>query len=353
MEPLLPDASTILLQFVVSDDTLLTLVARRGETGIEFRSYFEASSRKTIAERVAKLLSPAVMSDAAAWRAEGLAFVPGLAAVFGGAARAIIIPHEVLWRVPFEALPSETGVLADTVTIVYASSATALLNARALAAARTPIAAVPGSIVAVGAPRLTRDAEDRMAQTAPGWTLRAPDNARDELRGVEAAAGSERTLIIDDESATEALVRERLRFGDVLHIAAPFRVNAGRPLFSPLLLAPDPGHDGTLEPREIMNLDLEARLAILSDGGALAMRDVADDLTAIAWAWQAGGVASLLMPRWQPPEAAARAFLLAVHARLRQGESPEQAVQGARADVRRDPATASPHAWAAWLFQSR
>lgn len=350
---LLPDASTILLQFVVSDDTLLTLTARRGEAGVDFRSYFEAAPRKAIAGRVAKLLSLPVVSDGAAWRSHGLALVPGLAAVFGSATRAIVIPHEVLWRVPFEALPAESGVLADTLTVVYASSATALLQARALSAARIPIAAVPGSVVAVGVPRLTRDVEDRLAQTAPGWTLRAGDEAARELRGVEAAAGIERTLIIEGDGATEALVRERLRFADVVHAAAPFRVTAGSPLFSPLLLAADPDHDGSLELREIMNLDLEARVTLVTDGAALGMRDVADDIPAIAWAWQAAGVSSLLLPRWQPPEAAATAFLTGVHARLRRGASAADAVRDAAAELRRDPSTAAPRMWAAWLLQSR
>jgi tetratricopeptide (TPR) repeat protein len=353
IEALLPDASTILVQFVVSDDTLLTLTARRGAAGVEFRSYFEAASRKAIAERVARILSLPVMSDAAAWRSEGLALAPGLSAVFGSASRAVVIPHEVLWRVPFEALPSEAGVLADTITVVYASSVTALINGRALSTARTTIAAVPGSVVAIGAPRLTRDAEDRIAQIAPGWTLRDAAATAQELRSVEAATGGGRTLVIDGDAATEALVRERLRFGDVLHVAAPFRVNSGSALFSPLLLAADPDHDGSLEPREVMNLDLEARLAILTDGAALGMRDVADDIPAIAWAWQAAGVASLLLPRWQPPETAGAAFLAALHARLRRGESAEEAVRGAGADLRRDPATAAPRMWAAWLLQGR
>lgn len=353
IEALVPDRSTIILQFVVSDDTLLAVTARRGDDGVEFRSSFEAASRRTIAERVAKLLSLPVMSDVAAWRREGLALVPGLYAVFGSAGRAIVIPHEVLWRVPFEALPSESGVLADTTTVVYASSATAVINARALAAMRTPIAAVPGSVVATGAPRLTPDVEGHIAQTAPGWVLRDTDGAVQELRAVETAAGAERALIIDGDAATEALVRERLRLGDVLHMAAPFRINAGSPLFSPLLLTADPDHDGSLEPREVMNLDLEARLAILSDGTALGMRDVANDIPAVAWAWQAAGVASLLMPRWQPTDAAATAFLSALHGRLRRGEPPETAVQGAAADLRRNPATSAPRMWAAWLLQSR
>ena len=63
--------------------------------------------------------------------------------------------------------------------------------------------------------------------------------------------------------ATEATLAERLPQADVIHLAAPFRVNGASPLFSPVLLAPDPANDGALEAREIMNLDLHAGVAVL------------------------------------------------------------------------------------------
>ena len=40
--------------------------------------------------------------------------------------RAILIPHEMLWRVPFEALPAGHGWLMDRVEVVYAASLEAL-----------------------------------------------------------------------------------------------------------------------------------------------------------------------------------------------------------------------------------
>ena len=114
VDALLPDASTVLMELVVTEQTLLVLVARRGEEGIRFSTHFEAASRRTIAERVGRLQQPETTRDASAWRKAALELVPGLAATFGTAARAIVVPHEVLWRVPFEALPTENGYVADT-----------------------------------------------------------------------------------------------------------------------------------------------------------------------------------------------------------------------------------------------
>ena len=166
-------------------------------------------------------------------------------------------------------------------------------------------------------------------------------------RCVAAAIDVEHSLVLSPEDASEALVRERLRFAERIHIAAPFRINAASPLFSPLMLAPDAASDGTLEPRELMNLSLEARVTILSDGGAMSKRDSADEVASVAWAWRAAGVPMLMLPRWPSAPEASRAFLTALHERLRAGDSPETALHAARTRLRESGLPVS--AWAAWL----
>ncbi len=156
-------------------------------------------------------------------------------------------------------------------------------------------------------------------------------------------------MTLTGPGATESALVERLPAADVVHLAAPFRVNGASPLFSPMLLARDPATDGTLEAREVMNLDLRADVAVLSDGGAMSMRDAADEVGMIAWAWRAAGVRNLLLPRWSPDEPASDAFLKAVHDRLRAGDAADVAAQAARATVRSTRATAAPFYWAAWM----
>jgi CHAT domain-containing protein len=120
-------------------------------------------------------------------------------------------------------------------------------------------------------------------------------------------------------------------------------------MFSSLLLAPDAGNDGALEAREVMNLDLHARVAVLSDGGALAMRDAADEVAAVAWAWRAAGVPSLVLRRWASDEAPSNALLAEVHARLRAGDSPDAALQAARTKIRSATETSTPFHWSGWM----
>ena len=127
-----------------------------------------------------------------------------------------------------------------------------------------------------------------------------------------------------------------------------FRINSASPLFSPFLLAPDAANDATLEAREIMNMGLGARVAVISDPAAMSMRDAADDAGVIAWAWAAAGVPAIVMPRWAGDEVLANRMLADLHARLRRGESPPDAFAAARAGMRAEKA--APFYWAGWML---
>jgi tetratricopeptide (TPR) repeat protein/CHAT domain-containing protein len=355
VEALLPDTSTVLVQFVVGEETLLVILARRPESpaspesnasGVRFSTQFEAASRGNLAERVAKLQQPETLRDATAWRSAALELVPGLLATFGTATRAIVIPHEVLWRVPFEALPTEGGYLADTTSVVYTPSVTALV--------RTPpadrSAASSNRLLAVAAPELAPAVVEEMARTAPGWTIRSTVTAGQEVSAIANGAEVDRVLTLVGAVATEAAVAERLPQVDVIHVGAPFRVNGASPLFSPMLLASDPANDGALEAREVMNLDLRAGVAVLSDGASMTMRDAADEVGAVAWAWRAAGVPTLVMPRWAADDPVSTELLVTLHTRLRAGDAPDVALQAARASIRSRRETSAPFYWASWML---
>lgn len=346
VDALLPDAGTVLMEFVVGDETLLVILARRGEDGVRFSTQFDAASRRTIAERVGKLQRPEIQRDASAWRAAALELVPGLPATFGTATRAIVIPHEVLWRVPFEALPTDSGYLADTTSVVYAPSVSALV--------RTPSSerrdGASGRLVSVAAPELAPAVLEEISRTAPGWTIRSALAAEQEASAIASGAAADRVQALAGAAATETALREHLPLADIIHLAAPFRLNGASPLFSPILLASDPGHDGALEAREIMNLDLHATVAVFSDGASMSMRDAADEAGAIGWAWRAAGVPALVVPRWAADDTASSVAMATLHERLRAGDPPESALQAARTRVRASRETSAPFYWASWMI---
>ena len=146
----------------------------------------------------------------------------------------------------------------------------------------------------------------------------------------------------------------------MLHVAAPFRMNGASPLFSSILLSPDSAtpdqpadNDGVLEMREIMNLDLHARVAVLSDGASASMRDAAPSADTVRWAWRAAGVPSIVLSRWSVDDAAVTSMLKELYARLKDGEAPDAALQGARAALRAREDTRAPYFWAGWMVVGR
>jgi CHAT domain-containing protein len=267
----------------------------------------------------------------------------------GTATRAIVIPHEVLWRVPFEALPTENGYLADTMSIAYAPSVTALV--RAPRASSSDQGATDTTLLIAGSPQLSPAMIERTAQTAPGWLLRTAASSDQEIKAlVGGAADQPAPIELIGANATEAALRERLPAASVIHLATPFRINGASPLFSSTLLAPDASDDGALEAREVMNLDLHARVAVVSDGTAMAMRDAADEAATVAWTWRAAGVPALILRRWASDEVLSSTFLAEVHARLRAGDAPDVALQGARKKMKASKGGALPFQWAAWML---
>ncbi len=315
------------------------------------------------------------------------------------APRAIVVPDDVLWRVPFEALPVKAGELADGTTVMYAGSVTSLV--------RPPAASLdPGTVplVAVGSPDLPAATRERVNTTAPGWMLRAPEAAEAEMRAIAVPFSEPPATVLSGAAATEAAVRAQGPAASFLHVAAPFRMNGASPLFSPILLAGGPGavepappaasppasgppapgppapgppaagpppaaapvrrrgrrwrartaeNDGVLETREIMNLSMRAAVAVFSDGAATSMRDSAPAVDTIRWAWRAAGVPSIVMSRWAGDDAAAAAMLAEFYKRLTAGEAPAAALQGARAVLRAREDTRPPYFWAGWMVIGR
>lgn len=359
-----------LVQFVVDDEDVLCLSVRIGEGGPEFAATTQPMKRQALADSVAKLMSVDNLRAADDWRkisntSLGPIITP-LAKVAQDAKRLLVIPHEILWRVPFEALPVGSGFVGSGRSVSYAPSVTALVRAPLRIDSTSTDAT---RVLLAGAPDIASAMRDRVKRIAPGWTIRPAESADREMKAVAEAIEAPRLTGIRGPEVSESALRELLPQAQTIHVAAPFRISGASPLFSPLLLAdekpaseqpeqpgpsvPDPLKDGSLDAREIMNLSLAARVAVLSDGSAMSMRDAADDTVLIYWAWRAAGVPFLLLSRWPADASVSDRFLAAFHRGLQAGESPPSAFRAAQDLIRRSDSTVAPHHWAGWVLIGR
>jgi tetratricopeptide (TPR) repeat protein len=359
-----------LVEFVVDEEDVLVVSARLGETGPEFGASVHAIKRHALADAIAKLMTIENLRAADGWRKLSNTtlrpIVTAMATVAQDARRLLVIPHEVLWRVPFEALPAGPGFVGSGRRVSYAPSVTALLRAPVPAAmelVQESQADATGVLLA-GAPDLAPAMRDRVARVAPSWVIRPVESADQEMKTIVEALTRTNVTGVRGPEASESALREFLPQAQTIHVAAPFRISGASPLFSPILLsedkppapaggAPDPQNDGSLEAREIMNLSLRARVAVLSDGSAMSMRDAADDTVLIYWAWRAAGVPYLVISRWPADASVSDRFLAEFHRALNAGDPPASAFRGAQDLLRRSDSTLAPHHWAGWVLIGR
>jgi tetratricopeptide (TPR) repeat protein len=354
-----------LVSFAIDDHDLLAVVATRIDGTVTIQAHLAPTGRLQLAERVAEAVTPAALGDGAEWRKAAGALLDALprAAIdaMSAARQVIVVPDDMLWRVPFEALPVANGYLGDDVVFGYAGSLTALVRPPAGDASGRAL-----SLVALGAPVVSTELAARLRATMPGWTLRESEATERELAAAARGYGDSTVTIVSGSRVTESLVRHVAPLTGLLHVGLPFRLNSASPLFSPLVTsrpwspvegnaraaapAPDAGNDGVIEARDILNMDLRATLAVLADGGALSMREAAAAAPTMQWAWRAAGVPTLAIARWTTEAGSSERLVSEFYARLRAGDAPAAALQAARRRVRTGGGTSAPAHWAGWLI---
>ena len=90
-------------------------------------------------------------------------------------------------------------------------------------------------------------------------------------------------------------------------------------------------------------------MVFLSDPSALSMRDASRGIPPIQWAWRATGATTMILKRWGGDEDFSNQVVTGFYEQLAGGKTPEQALEAARAAVRKTEAGRAPAAWAGWI----
>jgi tetratricopeptide (TPR) repeat protein len=347
VDALFPDEDTLLLEYIVVDEELLVIAGTRDETGLTLRTTVVKNDRREFADAISRALDPAALRDAAEWarRAEPLSSVI-LPANLPARLRWLVVPDDLLWKVPFEALraPSADSALPPAVT--YATSlVTYGLQAR-IADTRGKPQEVTAALVA--APAIPSAVQAQLAIARTGWSMPDASASLQLARDLATAYGRTATVRADAD-ANEAAVRGLLAGTDILYVAAPLDVNASTPLLSSVLLAgtgDDLQNDGRWQAREWFAAETHARLAMLPDASAFGGAGVGGAMDAIAWAAAAAGVPAIVTGRWPSAGFSNAALLKAFNARLAHGESVSGAWRTTVTELRRDRASVAPAEWA-------
>jgi tetratricopeptide (TPR) repeat protein len=345
MADFVPAAHGLLVAYLITDDELLILTVARGENGPDVAATSTSIDRRRLADALADAMQPAALQDAALWRKRAAplaaALIEPIASRLAGRERIVFIPDDLLWKVPFEALPG----VEPSATVTYATSLATLALERGVA----PLPPEHRTAGVFAAPAIGDAVRAQMTLMLSSW--KAPDAAAS-MTAAEAAAspyGDGATLRTAAE-ASESAARGLAGHVDVLHLQAPLQVSGATPLLSSLLLASTgdgPAEDGRFEVREWFTVPARARVVVLPDGSAFGAAGVGNAMDAIAWAATAAGASTLLLARWPADAFASDAVAVAFHAKLAAGAPPLDAWRAAVTAARdKSEGEAAPAAWA-------
>ena len=241
--------------------------------------------------------------------------------------RLVIVPDDVLHRLPFDALPLEGEPLLARYSVALAPSATIATEL----ASRAPRAGTP-ALVVLGNPD---------QDSLPPLPF-----AEREAKAVGRFGGD--AVVRLGATASEHFVKgQSFEGGGVLHFASHAVVDDWTSDRTALLLAPGGGDDGLLTPSEILDLDLGVDLVVLSAcrtaAGPVIRGEGVQGLTAPLLA---AGARAVVATHWPIRDAAALRLIRRFYTRLSRGFPVGEALRQAKLDAMRKGAP--PRDWAAF-----
>ena len=264
----------------------------------------------------------------------------------------MIVPEGPLWDLPFQALTGLDGrFVIERFAVNYAPSLTVL---RALGVA-APTGTTPTAVLAFGNPaggvavEATSGAADRSTRLASLPSAAAEARALRQLYGAASRAYT-------GSDATEArLKRESPQFS-IIHLATHGILNNTDPMSSHLVLTPDARigatEDGRLQAREILSLDLVARLAVLSGcDTARGRAGAGEGVIGLSWAFFVAGVPTTVVSQWAVDSESTAQLMIGFHRRLAtdRTSSPAAALRSSARAMLATPRFRHPFYWAGFV----
>lgn len=252
----------------------------------------------------------------------------------------IFIPQGSLFSVPFPALMDDSGqALIERHAIAIAPSIQTLALTQQQAQRQ---ALKRGTALIVGNPTMPAM---RLEPGKPPQPLRPLPGAAAEA---EAIAKRFNVSALLGSRATEATIKQQLPHAQLIHLATHGILDDRRALSSALALAPTPGEDGLLTAEEILDMQLQADLAVLSACDTGRGQITGDGVIGLSRALFSAGVPSAIVSLWAVPDAPTAELMLAFYEYRDQGLDKAQALRQAMLDTKvKHP---NPLDWAAFTL---
>lgn len=240
--------------------------------------------------------------------------------------RLVIVPHDALHYLPFQALQSESNYLIETFPISYAPSASTFVAVMQREIAKK------GPLLALANPELN---DPKLA--LPG--------AQIEVEHIQALfPGSEAYFKAD---ATKDRLFQGAGKARLVHIAAHALSDPVDPLYSHVYLAASNGKSGALEAREVYGMDLKraALVALSACQSGLGKVSQGDEIWGFTRSFLSAGSSSVLASLWTVSDDATEMLMTKFYKGLGKADA-RQSLQAAQIAVLKDSRFSHPFYWA-------
>jgi CHAT domain-containing protein len=378
---LIPDAKSALLEYVVAPDkTYLFALTKKSGTAeeIEIKVYVIAVRAEELTAQVREfhhqLADNLLDFKERARRLYDLLLMPAQEQLRGKAS-VCIVPAGGLWELPFQALLSESNkFFLEEHSIVYSPSLSVLLemknkdNRRRSMNASSAGYAAPmlrvgdkGAgpaplLLALGNPRLNSSLISRTKSSNRGLSFEELPDADREVKTLGEIYGAQNSRILTGAAALEETFKTDASRYPVLHFATHGLLDDNNPLYSRLLLASSSADDdGLLEAREIMKLNLNADLAVLSACQTARGRvGAGEGLIGMSWAFFIAGTSTTVVSQWKVDSASSSRLMIDFHRYLQDTRgkvtvSKAEALRQAALKLMADPKYRHPFFWSGFV----
>ena len=344
----LPDSATALVELVTgrgAQPTTALVVTKRGNYAVPIAPLDDM--RDDIARLLAVIQSDRSDSVAAARLGDAL-LTGALGRLPAGVTELIIVPEDVLYRVPFAVLRVNGHRIVERFAVHVVPSAAVAL---ALWGTRAPPG--PARMLAFGDPRFPRDnVHDAPATRAHfaafaslGGLTRLPASAAEVQSAVRWFPRSD--ALVGAAASESNLKRARLDRYRLIHFATHAQVDERAPGRTAIALAAGGGDDGYVTSSELGSLDLNADLVMLSGcSTALGLIVGGEGILGLTGPLLQAGSHSVVATLWPVSDRGSAAFVQSFYRILATGIPATDALRRAQLESIRHGAP--PRDWAAF-----
>ncbi|MEP7274222.1 MAG: CHAT domain-containing protein, partial [Acidobacteriota bacterium] len=337
------------IEYVLTDSQVIVFVVTNSLTdgNLDIRAYPIRIAREDISRQISRfhwLMSNRHPSFHAEARALYDLLLKPAEAQLRGATAWCIVPDDILWSVPFQALQSRPlHYVIEDVALHYAPS----LNVLSEISWREMRRAT--SLLALGNP--SSDASSSEAELRPKTSRGFEPLPEAEVEVQSIGAGFQRSSILTGARATEAVFKAEAAGYSVIHLATHGVLDNLNPLYSYLLLGEGGGEDGLLEAREVFDLDLHANLIVLSACETARGRiGAGEGVIGMTWAFFAAGARSAVVSQWGVKSGTSSRQMISFYKHLGQGVGKAQALRQSSLEMLQGNQFSHPFYWASFVM---